>query len=223
MKSILVSLLLATSAFLFYGCERSDATVEKPLKIKMLNDKPCFYIDKFDGMDKFNIQSISVESSWGDPKVSTRTLWREGYYVRASNFHEDLHRPIGNAFLFPPSVVVGSDKCVEYGKHIIGQISIEKEIADSNYTDSDRMALYTDLNADIAPSDIGVLSPVVAKKLKKDIVYSASMIGWNKDQWASTKKMVGDVYFHVMFYLHKNTQTGNLEAVVVNDTNQTIK
>lgn len=124
MKSILVSLLLTTSAFLFYGCEKSDPRVEKPLKIKMVNDKPCFYIDPFEDMDRFVIRNLTVDHKLSP--IDWDNQWHEGEFETLGS--EEFFRPIGNRYLFPPSAMAGSDKCVEYGVDIDKNTSIVKEL-----------------------------------------------------------------------------------------------
>jgi len=222
MKSILKILLLTLSIFLLDGCENNILPNEKPLKIKIVHNKPCFYIDKFDGMDKFNIQSISVEGTWDNPKVPHSTQWREGYQIFALDFHRGISRPIGKVFLFSPSAIAGSDKCVEYGLDIVSKNGVQKELkVDSNYTNSDFIALSAEINTALSPvnqitnSDIIILPPMNAKELKTNVIYSIHMGGWNKEQWYSRNKKVQDIDFYTSFYLKKNSQTGDIEAVVV--------
>lgn len=212
------------------SCEANDPRVEKPLKIKMVNDKPCFYIDGFDDMDKFNIQSISVEGTWDNPKVPHRTQWREGYQIFALDFHRGISRPIGKVFLFSPSAIAGSDKCVEYGLDIVSKNGVEKELkVDSNYTNSDFIALSAEINTALSPvdqitnSDITILPPMNAKELETNVIYSVHMGGWNKEQWYSPIKKVQRIDFHTRFYLKKNSQTGNIEAVVDTEKNKSIE
>ncbi|MDD3596823.1 hypothetical protein [Sulfuricurvum sp.] len=125
MKSILVSLLLTTSAFLFYGCEGSDPRVEKPLKIKMVNDKPCFYIEPFEDMDRFVIRNISVDHIIS-PLTNIENQWHEGEFdiTRA----EAYNRPIGQRYLFTSSAMAGSDKCVKYGIDLDKNVSTPKKL-----------------------------------------------------------------------------------------------
>ncbi len=124
MKLILVSLLLTTSAFLFYGCEGSDPRVEKPLKIKMVNDKPCFYIDPFEDMDRFVIRNFAVTRRTAPMDIEYQ--WQEGEFETME--HEDFYRPTGNRYLFPPSVMAGSGICVEYGVDIDKNSSVVKQL-----------------------------------------------------------------------------------------------
>jgi hypothetical protein len=185
MKSILVSLLLTTSAFLFYGCEGSDPRVEKPLKIKMINEKPCFYFDPFEDMDRFVIRNFAVTITTAPLDLDYH--WAEGSFGLMRQ--EDFEKPLEKHYLFPPSAMTGGDKCVEYG------------------TDIDKYKRIT-------------------KELKTGIVYSAWCTGYNKKQRESSRiaeENIGEASFATSFYLRKNEQTGKLEAVVVNDTNQTIK
>jgi len=174
-------ILLAISIFVFYGCEISDKRVEKPLKIKIINDKPCFYIDPFEDMDKFNIRTLGV--SRPDPNREAYWLieWSEGYFKDGGR--QNFYRPVGNEFLFAPSAIAGSDRCIEYG-------------------------LDLDKNG------------FAGNELKTDVIYHAGMRGYNKEQWASDRKKVGEADFHVRFYLKKNSQTGKIEAVIV-DNNTT--
>lgn len=171
-------ILLAISIFVFCGCEISDKRVEKPLKIKMVNDKPCFYIDPFEDMDKFNIRNLQLHKT--DSHYSP-VVWSEGYFEDGGR--QNFYRPVGNEFLFAPSSIAGSDKCIEYGPDL-------------------------DKNG------------FAGNELKTDVVYGILMVGYNKEQWASDRKNVEEVDFHVRFYLKKNSQTGKIEAVIV-DNNTT--
>ncbi|MDD3597210.1 hypothetical protein [Sulfuricurvum sp.] len=124
MKSILVSLLLATSAFLFYGCERKDPRVEKPLKIKMVNDNPCFYIEPFEDMDKFVIRNFAV--TFRVSPVDLAYQWDEGEFDTTSA--DSYNQPIGQRYLFPTSAISGQDSCVKYGTDLDKNMSTVKKL-----------------------------------------------------------------------------------------------
>jgi hypothetical protein len=110
--------------FTFFNGERGDPRVEKPLKIKMLNDKPCFYIDPFEDMDRFVIRNLTVDHKLSP--IDWDNQWHEGEFETLGS--EEFFRPIGNRYLFTPSAMAGSDKCVEYGVDIDKNTSIVKEL-----------------------------------------------------------------------------------------------
>ena len=141
--------------------------------------------------------------------------------------HKDIFRPIGKGFLFSPSAIVGSDKCIEYGLKIVSKNRVEKEQQlDLNSSESDVNALTAEINAAnsrvdrISKSNIYFINPVIAKELQMNVVYSAGMYGWNKEQWASNIKEVGSASFSVRFYLEENKQTGKVRAVIVKNNNK---
>lgn len=124
MKFLHSIVMLVLYTFFISGCEGRDPRVEKPLKIKMVNDNPCFYIDPFEDMDRFVIRNISVNHAISP--LSYENQWHEGEFDTTS--FDSYNQPIGQRYLFPPSSISSQDSCVEYGTDIDNNVSTVKKL-----------------------------------------------------------------------------------------------
>lgn len=160
----------------------------KNLKITIQNKEPCFYIDKFDGIEAFDIKEISVAKMKKNPSIgydfnaTYETYWCVGLC-------EDIPRKIN----LPLSSFAGINQCLPYGtQHEKSSILSKKMEMNTLY-----IATVSGEKRNIIPEKFTDADKIIASSLfylhKNSKTGQIEVLELNRDQintWFSKQKSI---------------------------------
>ncbi|MDD5548056.1 MAG: hypothetical protein PHI79_00490 [Sulfurovaceae bacterium] len=105
---LVIFTLMVISNFLLItlASEKMHKAQEKQLKIELIDNKPCFYIDEFDGINDFDAKGIGVRTELPSIEwMKTEHMWFAGV------IRKDIH----SMKSFHLSTISDASKCIPYG------------------------------------------------------------------------------------------------------------
>jgi hypothetical protein len=107
----MVMVVFVIAFFLFMKGEKDSLKNNKPsiskeLQIVIKDDQPCFYIDKFEGIDNYEIEEISVNTAMPPEKLLNKKSMWNGEVDRKDTY---------NMKPFRLSIISNATNCIFYG------------------------------------------------------------------------------------------------------------